>query len=70
MKAVSISPFKAVDKAYYKNKPNRIEFNNLKTQLNKFTENIREKIQTKILTQKKIIICSSEKDRMVISFMN
>ena len=40
---VSISPFKAVDKAYFKVKPNRNEFNNFKVQLIKLIESINDK---------------------------
>ncbi len=40
---ISISPFKAVDKAYYKSKPNRTEFDNFKFHLNVLLKNINEK---------------------------
>jgi len=43
MVPVSISPFKAVDKAYYKIKPDRTEFNNFKNQLIKLIESINDK---------------------------
>jgi hypothetical protein len=43
MKAVPISPFKAVDKAYYKSKPSRTQFDNFKTQLVKLIESINQK---------------------------
>ena len=37
---VSITPFKAVDKAYYKIKPDRSDFDNFKTQLSELISNI------------------------------
>jgi hypothetical protein len=43
MKLISISPFKAINKAYYKIKPNRSDFNNFKTQLIKLIDSINEK---------------------------
>jgi len=42
MLPVSVTPFKAVDKAYYKHKPNRREFDNFKSQLIYLLNNINE----------------------------
>ncbi len=42
MLPIPISPFKAVDKAFYKIKPNRTEFDNFKAQLINLIESINE----------------------------
>ena len=43
MKAVPVTPFKAIDKAYFKIKPNRSEFDNFKVKLIMIIESINAK---------------------------